>query len=288
MSAQVFDGRAFAKTKNAETGRTVAKHLGSAGRPPRLEVLLVGADEASAVYVRNKERSAGRIGIEAKTVALPADISQAQLATRLIERNADPDVDGIVLQLPLPHGLDARPLLAAIDPAKDVDGFHPLNMGRVLAGTPGGFAPATPLGITWILEESYGDLRGAEVCIVSHSNLIGKPLAALLFNQDATVTVCHKDTRDLSSHTRAADILVTAAGVPGLITGAHVRAGATVIDAATVLGAYGALQGDCVASEVAEQAAFLTPVPGGVGPVTVAALLYNTATAWLRRTGIGN
>lgn len=284
MPASLLDGRAIAKKRHAATERRIQAHLEAAGRPPRLDVVLVGADTASDVYVRNKQAAAARIGIECHIHRLDADISQAQIATRLVELNAADHVDGIILQLPLPEGLDARPLLHAIDPMKDVDGFHPINMGRILGGTPGGFVPATPLGISWILEEADVALRGTEVCIVSHSNLIGKPLAALLINQDATVTVCHVHTRDLQAHTQQADVLVTAAGVPGLITADHVRAGAVVLDAATVLGDDGVLRGDC-ALEVRERAGRITPVPGGVGPVTIAALLHNTTQAWLRRTG---
>lgn len=284
VPAALLDGRAIAKKRNAATQRRIQAHMDAAGRPPRLDVVLVGADAASEVYVRNKQAAAGRIGIDGHVHRLDADISQAQIATRLVELNAADHVDGIILQLPLPEGLDARPLLHAIDPLKDVDGFHPINMGRILGGTPGGFAPATPLGITWILEEADVALRGAEVCIVSHSNLIGKPLAALLVNADATVTVCHVHTRDLLAHTQRADVLVTAAGVPGLITAEHVGAEAVVIDAATVLGEDGVLRGDC-APDVRDKVARITPVPGGVGPVTVAALLHNTTAAWLRRTG---
>lgn len=283
MTARKIDGRALAKRRNEATAARVEKHLAQAGRPPRFDVVLVGADPASAVYVRNKGKAAERVGVEAHVHEVPIDVDQAGLAARITDVVANPLVDGVVLQLPLPAGIDAEPLLGLIEPAKDVDGFHPMSLGNLLAGTGDGFAPATPLGITWLLEEAGVTLQGAEVCIVSHSNLIGKPLAAMLINADATVRVCHVHTADLAAHTTAADVLITAAGVPGLIQPAHVKAGATVIDAATVLGDDGVLRGDC-APEVEDVAGALTPVPGGVGPVTVSALLFNVVEAWVART----
>ncbi|MBW3583773.1 MAG: bifunctional 5,10-methylenetetrahydrofolate dehydrogenase/5,10-methenyltetrahydrofolate cyclohydrolase [Euryarchaeota archaeon] len=284
MPARILDGRALAKERNAETARAIQERLSLAGRPPRLDVVLVGADAASAVYVRNKERAGKKVGIEGRVHDVSADITQEALAERLRALQADDALDGLILQLPLPGGLDPYPLLALIDPARDVDGFHPENTGKLLSGVPGGFAPATPLGILWILLEAGIRLQGAEVVVVSHSNLIGKPLAAMLMNHDATVTVCHVHTRDLAAHTSRADVVVTAAGVPGLITKDHIAEGALVVDAATVLGDDGVLRGDC-APDVAEKAGTLTPVPGGVGPVTVSALLHNTRLAWERRTG---
>lgn len=283
MPARTLDGRALAKARNQATAERVAAERDRIGRAPRLDVILVGDDPASDVYVRNKERAAAKAGIEAHTHRVPADVDQAGLAARIRDVSADDAVDGVILQLPLPPGLDAEPLLALIDPVKDVDGFHPENLGHVLRGSGKGHVPATPLGITWLLDAAGVALEGAEVCIVSHSNLIGKPLAALLVNANATVTVCHKYTRDLAAHTRAADVLVTAAGVPNLIMAEHVRDGATVIDAATVLTQDGSLVGDCDAAAVAAKAAALTPVPGGVGPVTVSALLANVTDAWLAR-----
>lgn len=284
MPARTLDGRALAGRRNDDTARRIQDHLADAGRPPRLDVILVGSDEASKIYVRNKAKKGKKVGVETHIHEVAADIDQAGLERTLREVEENDTTDGVVLQLPLPDHLDARPLLASIDPDKDVDGFHPLNMGRLLSGTPGAFVPATPLGILWFLEDEKVPLTGAEVVVVSHSNLIGKPLAALLINHDATVTVTHVHTRDLAAHTRRADILVTAAGVPGLITADHVRDGAFVVDAATVLDEDGHLVGDC-AAEVGETAGAQTPVPGGVGPVTVSALLSNTVDAWMRRTG---
>lgn len=287
MAARILDGKALAKRHNAVTKQRIEGHLDAAGRSPRLDVLLFGDDDASAIYVRNKKRTGERIGVETHIHTFPGspDINTPErIARELAAVEAEPGVDGVVLQLPLPGHADARPLLALMDPDRDVDGFHPLNMGRLLCGMDSGFIPATPLGILWVLDEAGCALRGADVTIVSHSNLIGKPLAAALLARDATVCVTHVHTRDLAAHTRHADVLVTAAGVPGLITADLVKPGAVVIDAATVLGADGVLRGDCAFDDVSTKASAITPVPGGVGPVTVSALFHNTVEAWRRRT----
>lgn len=284
MTARLLDGRALAGHNNEATRQQIEAHREAAGRAPRLDVLLVGEDEPSRVYVRKKEGAAANVGIETHVHPLPSGSSHEQVVDLLDAAGDDDNVDGVVLQLPLPSPLAARDLFPHIPAEKDVDGLNPLTQGRVLTGLEHPFVPATPRAILWLIEHAGLELKGLETVVVSHSTLIGKPLAALLLNRDATLTVCHKHTKDLAAHTRQADLLVTAAGVPGLITPDHVKPGATVIDAATVRSEEGGITGDCTKS-VQEQAGMLTPVPGGVGPVTVAALLANTVESWRRRTG---
>lgn len=282
MTARLLDGRALAKAKNAANRKTIEEHRETAGRPPRLDVVLVGDDAPSRLYVGKKEEAAKRIGIETRVHRLPAGTSHDEVVDLLETAGDDDPVDGVVLQLPLPEPLVARDLFPRIPVEKDVDGLHPHTQGRILSGYEDTFIPATPRAILWLIEDAGLSLQGLDTTIVSHSNLIGKPLAALLINRDATVTICHKHTKDLTAHTKRADLLVTAAGVPGLIKKDHVGTGATVIDAATVRTKEGTITGDC-APEVEETAGAFTPVPGGVGPVTVAALLANTVDSWRRR-----
>lgn len=283
MTATHLDGRALAKERNEATKDAIASRLESAGRPPWLDVLLVGEDAPSRLYVRKKEGAAAKVGIETRVHNLPTATDHETIVRLLGSIQDDDMVDGVVLQLPLPDHLEAKALFPFIPPDKDVDGLNPQTQGRILTGLEDTSLPATPRAILWLIEKSGLHLKGLETVIVSHSTLIGKPLAAMLLNRDATVTICHKHTADLAAHTRQADLLVTAAGVPGLITPAHVKAGATVIDAATVRTNEGRIVGDCTAT-VAEQAGTVTPVPGGVGPVTVAALLANTLDAWREHT----
>lgn len=285
MTARLLDGRALAKEKNAATGKRIAAHLEQAGRPPWLDVILVGDDAPSQVYVRKKEGAAAKVGIQTRVHNLPAETGHDEIVRLLRSIQRDEEVDGVVLQLPLPAPLEPKSLFPSIPPGKDVDGLNPQTQGRILTGLEDTFLPATPRAILWLIEKSGLELKGLDTVIVSHSTLIGKPLAAMLLNRDATVTVCHKHTRDLAAHTRNADLLITAAGVPGLITPEHIRTGATVIDAATVRTEDDRIVGDCTAT-ANEQAGALTPVPGGVGPVTVAALLANTLDAWLSHTGV--
>jgi methylenetetrahydrofolate dehydrogenase (NADP+) / methenyltetrahydrofolate cyclohydrolase len=280
MSARILDGRALAERRNEETRARIESRLADLGRPPRLDVILIGNDAASHLYVRRKEGAARKAGIDTQVHHLEESATAADIRTALEAARENERVDGIVLQLPLPAGKDPRAFFPMIPLGKDVDGLNPLSQGLLLQGNAGSLVPATPLAVRWLIAEAGLTLRGVETVIVSHSNLIGKPLAALLVNEDATVTICHKHTRDLAAHTRRAGLLITAAGVPGLITKDHVREGATVIDAATVHDAEGRLVGDC-AADIGDMAAFITPVPGGVGPVTVAALLANTVQAWL-------
>ena len=251
-------------------------------RMPGLAVILVGEDPASQLYVRNKERACGQAGILSFAHRLPADTRQEDLLARIAALNKDPAVDGILLQLPLPKGLDSQVCLAAIDPRKDVDGFHPENMGRLALGLPG-FVPCTPAGVMELLRRYDLSPSGKDAVVVGRSNIVGKPLSLLLARQDtyanATVTVCHSRTRNLAEHCRRADFLFLALGRPRCITGDMVREGAVVIDVGINRTADG-LCGDADFAQVSLKAGAITPAPGGVGPMTIAMLLKNTVQAW--------
>lgn len=255
-----------------DQARAEAADLGSVG----LATVLVGDDPASHVYVTGKHKAAVEAGFRSIDRRLPGDVSQDDLLSVLGELNRDDEVDGILVQLPLPGQIDAEAVLSAVDPMKDVDGFHPFNAGRLYAGHPT-FVPATPLGIMALLEEHGVELEGARAVVVGRSTIVGKPIAHLLLGANATVTICHSRTRDLAAETRAADVLVVAIGTPGFVTPDMVKAGAAVVDVGITRTDAGLL-GD-VAPEVAERAGFLTPVPGGVGPMTIAMLLRNTVKA---------
>jgi methylenetetrahydrofolate dehydrogenase (NADP+)/methenyltetrahydrofolate cyclohydrolase len=247
-----------------------------------LAVLLVGDDPASHTYVRNKERACREVGIFSEVLRLPGDTSQDELLERIDDCNARPEIDGILLQLPLPHGLDSLRCLERIDPGKDVDGFHPENMGRLLLGLPG-LRPCTPTGVLELLRRHNLSPRGKRAVIVGRSNIVGKPLAAMLGAKgpfaDATVTLCHSVTPNLADCTRNADFLFTAMGRPGFVGGALVKPGAVVVDIGISVTARG-LCGDCDFTSVSGAASALTPVPGGVGPMTIAMLLRNTLLAF--------
>jgi len=251
-------------------------------RMPGLAVILVGEDPASRLYVRNKERACGQAGILSFAHRLPADTRQEELLARIAALNKDPAVDGILLQLPLPKGLDSQVCLAAIDPHKDVDGFHPENMGRLALGLPG-FVPCTPAGVMELLRRYDLSPAGKDAVVVGRSNIVGKPLSLLLARQDtyanATVTVCHSRTRNLAEHCRRADFLFLALGRPRCITGDMVREGAVVIDVGINRTEDG-LCGDADFAQVSLKAGAITPAPGGVGPMTIAMLLKNTVQAW--------
>jgi methylenetetrahydrofolate dehydrogenase (NADP+)/methenyltetrahydrofolate cyclohydrolase len=281
--ARPLDGKALAKRMEGELAAEVAALAGKHGRAPGLAVILVGHDPASEVYVRRKQEACVRAGIATSEHRLPATVAEADLVALVRRLNADAAVDGILVQLPLPPHVGKSAVLQAIDPGKDVDAFHAETIGHALIGDET-LAPCTPQGVLLLLDEAGVKLAGAEVCVVNHSNLIGKPLAALLINRDATVTVCHKRTRDLKAHTTRADVVVTATGVPGLITDAHIRAGAVVVDVGLHRGADGKLRGDC-ADSVWSKASWVTPVPGGVGPMTIAVLLQNTVRSYRRHVG---
>lgn len=258
----------------------VASLRKKAGRAPGLAVVLVGDDAASAIYVRRKAEACRRVGMESFEHALPSHTREKEVLALLAKLNADPKVDGILVQLPLPGHIGKAAVLNAVLPGKDVDAFHPESMGHALIGDEE-LAPCTPQGILLLLDAAGIQLPGSEVCIVNHSNLIGKPLAALLINRDATVTVCHKRTRDLKAHTRTADVVVTATGVPGILTADHIRPGAVVVDVG-IARVGGKVVGDA-SPDVWEKASWVTPVPGGVGPMTIAVLLQNTLRACKRR-----
>jgi len=284
MAAQIIDGKQIAADMRAELKEEVAR-LKKQGIVPGLGVILVGDDPASQSYVTAKERACEDIGIYSDDNRLPASISQKELMALVEKMNNDPKINGILVQLPLPRGLDESEVLLAIDPAKDVDGFHPVNVGKMMIGEKA-FLPCTPHGVIQLLIRSGVTIEGAEVVIVGRSNLVGKPLANMLIqkkpNANATVTICHTRTKNLPSHTKRADILVAAAGRPNTITADMVKDRAVVIDVgvnriddATKKRGY-RLVGDVDFEAVREKASLITPVPGGVGPMTITMLLYNT------------
>jgi len=277
-----LDGKALAKEIEARLSSVVSTVAGVAGRPPGLAVLRVGDDPASAVYVANKEKACARIGVESFGAHLPADTPASEVLKTIRALNDDPRVDGILLQLPLPDGLDETPLLQAIDPEKDADGLHTLNLGRLLKGEPGPRS-CTPAGVMALLKSNGIDPAGQRAVVIGRSILVGQPMALMLQAANATVTVAHSRTADLHAHTREADILVVAAGRPEMIGAEHVRPGAAVVDVGIHRKPEGGLCGDVRFAEVEPIAAALSPVPGGVGPMTVTMLLVNTVVAWCRR-----
>jgi len=285
MSARILDGKALAERMNAETATMVAAFRQAHGRAPGLAVVLVGEDAASAVYVRNKGRTtlaAGMVSIEHK---LAADTAEADLLALVRRLNDDPQVDGILVQLPLPRQISADRVIATIDPDKDVDGFHVVNAGRLAAGLEG-FVPCTPVGCLHLIDEAGTPLDGAEAVVVGRSNIVGKPVAQLLLQRNATVTIAHSKTRDLAAICRRADVLVAAVGRPNMIRGGWIKPGATVIDVGInriEMDGKSRLVGDVAFDEAVQVAGAISPVPGGVGPMTIACLLRNTLTAAERR-----
>lgn len=273
VTARCIDGGAVAEAVHREVAESVA----GMERTPGLATVLVGDDPASEIYVSRKRKLCVAAGIRDLHHRLPADVRQSDVAGLIAELSADPDVTGILLQLPLPGHLDARPLIGLIDPDKDVDGLTALSAGRLALGEPGLF-PCTPSGVMHLLEVCAVETRGAEAVVVGRSDLVGRPQAQMLLGQDATVTICHSRTRDLVEVTRRADILIAAAGVPSLITRAHVKPGATVIDVGIHRTDDG-IRGDVVFEDVSPVAGLISPVPGGVGPMTIAMLLSNTVLA---------
>ena len=280
-----LDGKVLAKAVEHRLSAVIKEHQSGIGRPPGLAVLRVGDDPASAVYVANKEKACVRIGVASFGAHLAAETAADAVLGSILALNADPSVDGILLQLPLPDGLDERPLLEAIDPEKDADGLHTLNLGRLLKGESGPRS-CTPAGVMAMLRSNGIDPAGKRAVVIGRSILVGQPMALMLQAANATVTVAHSRTVDLAAHTREADILVVAAGRPGMVGAEHVRAGAAVVDVGIHRRPEGGLCGDVVAAEVEPIAAALSPVPGGVGPMTVTMLLVNTVVAWCRRHGI--
>ena len=281
MTARVLDGRAVAKQIYEEVSRAVAARLAAGGSRPKLATVLVGDDPASAQYVTLKQKNAREAGIDSEDHRLPATTTTAELVDLVEGLNADDSVSAILVQQPAPRQIDMTRVVLAIDPVKDVDGFHPMNAGLVALGFPGGVEPCTPAGIIELLDRAGIQIEGANAVVVGRSNLVGKPTALLLLRRNATVTVCHSRTKDLASHTRNADILVSAAGRPNLITRDMVKTGASVVDVSTNW-ADGRQVGD-FGPGIDEVAGWLTPNPGGVGPMTRAMLIKNTFQAEVRR-----
>ncbi|SFP86073.1 bifunctional methylenetetrahydrofolate dehydrogenase/methenyltetrahydrofolate cyclohydrolase FolD [Sphingomonas rubra] len=285
MAATIIDGKARALRLRAEVARGVEALRAETGRAPGLAVVLVGEDPASAVYVRSKGKATREAGMNSVERRLPAETDTATLLALVAALNADPAIDGILVQLPLPAHVDAAAVLLAIDPDKDVDGFHPVNAGRLATGMPG-FVPCTPLGCVMLLRDVHAHLAGLDAVVVGRSNIVGKPMAQLLLAESCTVTVAHSRTRDLFARVREADIVVAAVGIPGMIRGDWIKPGATVIDVGINRTDSG-LVGDVDFASAAAVAGAITPVPGGVGPMTIACLLSNTLDSARRRAPVG-
>jgi methylenetetrahydrofolate dehydrogenase (NADP+) / methenyltetrahydrofolate cyclohydrolase len=277
VSAAIIDGREAAARVRADVARDVAALVGEGARPPGLATILVGDDPASEVYVRNKRKVSAEVGITDHHRHLAADASQNEVAAAIAECNDDPEVSGILLQLPVPEGLDGAALTGLIAPEKDVDGLTPISVGRLVKGTPG-LRPCTPLGIIELLDSHGVAIEGTEAVVVGRSDLVGKPVASLLTQRNATVTICHSRTRELAAVCARADILVAAIGRPRMIGAEYVKPGAVVIDVGINRTDEG-LVGDVDFEPAAERASLITPVPGGVGPMTPAMLLRNTVQA---------
>jgi methylenetetrahydrofolate dehydrogenase (NADP+)/methenyltetrahydrofolate cyclohydrolase len=281
--AKLIDGKAFAARLREQVGESVARFAVDHGRKPGLATVLVGADPASQLYVKSKGRTANELGMANFDFRLAADSDEDELLALIGRLNADPTVDGILVQLPLPRHIETQKIVLAIDPEKDVDGFHPLNVGRLASMAPGAPldfpVPCTPLGCSLLLAGTLGVLAGKQAVVVGRSTLVGRPVAQLLLRSDCTVTIAHSRTRDLPALCRQADILVVAIGKPHLVRGDWIKPGATVIDVGINRlpeGGISRLAGDVAFAEAVKVAGHITPVPGGVGPMTVACLMHNT------------
>lgn len=285
MTARIIDGKAVAKKLRGEYKERVAKLSREHGVVPGLAVILVGHNPASQLYVNNKVRACEDVGIRSERVEMPADVSEGVLLAEIDRLNGDPKIHGILVQLPLPPHIEVRQVLERISASKDVDGFHLYNVGGLLTGSTI-FPPCTPYGVQKLLEHENVEIAGRNVCVVGASNIVGKPVAMMLMQQDATVSICHKLTRDLAMFTLMADILVVAAGVPNLIVPQMVRTGAVVIDVGINRLPDGRFVGDVDFEGVRQKASLMSPVPGGVGPMTVTMLLFNTLRSAERSVGI--
>ena len=289
MSAKIIDGKAIAASLRAKIAVESTRLAKTLGRPIGLAVVLVGDNAASEVYVRNKTRASVEVGMISLDHKLPASITEADLLALIAKLNADTVVDGILVQLPLPDHIDSARVLNAIEPAKDVDGFHPMNAGRLTTGLPA-LAPGTPAACVILAESVHPSLAGLEAVVVGRSNIVGKPLAQLLLAENATVTVAHSKTRDLPTVCRRADLLFVAIGKPNFVRGDWIKKGATVIDVGVnrlvADGGKTRIVGDVVFDEAVKVAGAITPVPGGVGPMTIACLLRNTLRAASMRAGL--
>jgi len=280
MTARILDGKAL----GARLRAGLAARIATLPFKPGLRVVRVGEDPASGVYVRNKDRAAAEAGFDSATIHLPESTTEADLLAEIARLNADPAVDGILVQLPLPAHIRAEAAIAAVDPRKDVDGFHPLNAGRLAAGEPG-LVPCTPRGVMHLLAEAGVTLRGARALVLGRSQIVGRPMAQLLLGADCTVTIAHSRTRDLPAECRRAEILIAAAGRAEMVRGDWIAPGAVVIDVGINRLPNGKLVGDVAYAEALGHAGAITPVPGGVGPMTIACLLENTLEAALARRG---
>ncbi len=288
MSAMLIDGKARAAALRAEVATGVAAFVATHGRAPGLTVVLVGDDPASAVYVGSKGKATREAGMVSGEYRLPATTAEADLLALIAQLNADPAVDGILVQMPLPKHIDSDRVIASIDPAKDVDGLHPVNTGLLVSGRDG-LVPCTPSGCMLLIREAVGNIAGAEAVVIGRSILVGKPMAALLTNASATVTLAHSRTRDLAGHVARADIVVAAVGIPGMVQGDWIKPGACVIDVGinrvALPDGKSRLVGDVDFAAASARAGWITPVPGGVGPMTIACLLANTLQAARARAG---
>jgi len=279
---RIMSGRAAAKNIRAELRQRIADGVAGGKRPPKLVVVLVGENEASRVYVGQKEKVAGMIGMDSDIIRLPSDTPEDTLLAEIARLNGDDSVDGFLVQLPLPPHINENMVIESIDPSKDVDGFHPVNVGKFFSGLPGGMLPCTPQGCMHLLKESGVEFRGKRAVIVGRSNIVGKPVAMMLMNEHCTVTICHSRTRSLGTEVKYADILVASVGKPEMIKGEWIKEGAAVVDVGVNRLDDGRLVGDVEFWPALERASLITPVPGGVGPMTVAMLMKNTVSAWMR------
>lgn len=274
MTAHVIDGKKIAAKKRIEIADEVKK-LQEAGITPGLAVILVGNNQASRTYVNSKQKACRELGMHSLLIELPETVTQDELLLKIEELNGDPSIHGILVQLPIPKHIDEEKVIETISPYKDVDGFHPINIGRMMTGQDT-FLPCTPYGVMVLLEETGISVEGKNVVIVGRSNIVGKPAGQLFLNKSATVTYCHSKTKDLKVHTTQADILVSAVGRANFIKQEHVKEGAVVIDVGINRNEAGKLCGDVAYEEVSQKAGYITPVPGGVGPMTITMLMYNT------------
>jgi methylenetetrahydrofolate dehydrogenase (NADP+) / methenyltetrahydrofolate cyclohydrolase len=291
MTAKRIDGKAAAQAIRDRVAAGVREFEARIGRPPGLATVLVGEDPASAVYVRSKNRATAEAGMASFAHNLPHTTSERELLQLVTQLNADERVDGILVQLPLPRQIDATRVIETIEPGKDVDGFHPVNAGRLATGLPA-LVPCTPFGCLYLLKQELGELSGLNAVVIGRSNIVGKPMAQLLIGESATVTIAHSRTRDLSEVVRRADVVIAAVGRPEMVRGNWIKPGATVIDVGInrvpTDNGKGRLVGDVAYGEAAEVAAAITPVPGGVGPMTIAMLMRNTLVAAHRRAGLAD
>lgn len=282
MTAQNLDGRALSASLQTAFAQEITDAVSRGIRPPGLAVIQVGDDPASSVYVANKRKTCEKIGMFSVSQDLKSNISQSQLNALVDQYNADPAIDGILVQLPLPAHLSAAEVIERIDPSKDVDGFHPQNIGKLAIRQPA-LRPCTPFGVMKLLETAKVDLHGMEALVVGASNIVGRPMALELLLAGATVTIAHRFTRDLKAHVQRADLVVVAAGKPGLVQGEWIKPGAIVVDVGIHRRDDGSLCGDVDFASAAERASWITPVPGGVGPMTIAMLMHNTVQSWRER-----